>query len=410
MPPAGKPPDLNEVLMTEGVGAALDWLRNEAEFVPEPAAATRENAWRSVLHPLDLPALAGRSRPERQFIIAGWAPSRTAIAVTGLGGRGKTTIIQTAATCVAAGLHFFGQSSQHRPAIMFFGEEDSEDVHARQYDINAYYGLDFMDEKNLYLFPRKGQDNTLFTIETKSALVKTTPFFQLVRECCLDIKPGIIGFDHWGLMCSGPEGDRHATGTAINHLAGIAADVDGTFIVLQHPSKAAGSTYSGNTGFEGGVRALWHIDIGQEADERVLKLEKANYSGRCEIKLRWTNGLFVPVDAPIAGPFQALVIKERENNAKAAFLAALDAATEQRRAVSDSPQAKNYAPRFFVENDLAGGCTVKELIRAMRALFNEAEIIANQPLWRGANRHLVMGIARKCRTDPALQNCASVDD
>jgi hypothetical protein len=134
----------------------------------------------------------------------------------------------------------------------------------------------------------------------------------------------MIGFDHWGLMCSGPESDRHATGTAINRLAGIAADVDGAFVVLQHPSKAAGSTYSGNSGFEGGVRALWHIDTGQEADERVLKLEKANYSGRSEIKLQWHNGLFVPVDAPIAGPVGLLILKERESTAKLNFRSFFD--------------------------------------------------------------------------------------
>ena len=227
MPPDGKEPDLNDILTKEGVGAALDWLRKEVEFVPEPAASTPEKAWRELLHPLDLPSLSGLSRPQRKFIVAGWAPARTAIAVTGLGGRGKTTIVQTAATCVAAGLPFFGQSTEHRPGVMFFGEEDGEDVHARQYDINTYYGLDFMYQANLYLFPRKGHDNTLFTIDAKSGVVKTTPFFQVVRECCLDVKPGMIGFDHWGLMCSGPEGDRHATGTAINHLAGIAADVDG---------------------------------------------------------------------------------------------------------------------------------------------------------------------------------------
>jgi hypothetical protein len=89
---------------------------------------------------------------------------------------------------------------------------------------------------------------------------------------------------------------------------------------------------------------------------------------------------------------------------------ALDAATAQRRAVSDSPQAKNYAPRFFVENELAGGFSAKELAKAMRALFNDGEIIANHPLWRGSNRHEVKGIARKRLADPALKTCAAVGD
>jgi hypothetical protein len=40
MPPDGKPSDLNDILTKEGLGAALDWLQNEVEFVREPAAST----------------------------------------------------------------------------------------------------------------------------------------------------------------------------------------------------------------------------------------------------------------------------------------------------------------------------------------------------------------------------------
>lgn len=63
-----------------------------------------------------------------------------------------------------------------------------------------------------------------------------------------------------------------------------------------------------------------------------------------------------------------------------------------------------------MENDLAGGFSAKELAKAMRALFNDGEIIANQPLWRGPYRHQVMGIARKSIDDPALNTRASVTD
>jgi hypothetical protein len=63
-----------------------------------------------------------------------------------------------------------------------------------------------------------------------------------------------------------------------------------------------------------------------------------------------------------------------------------------------------------VENDLAGGFSDKELAKAMRALFNDGEIIANAELWRGPNRHKVMGIARKSTADPALETCASHAD
>jgi RecA-family ATPase len=231
--------------------------------------------WRDKLRCLDLPACKGRPRPQPRFVIDGWAPIGVTGALTGIGGRGKTTVAQTCASCIQLGIDWFGCIVQPRPAVMWFGEESIDDIEARQHDINAYYRADFTDQADLHLVSLKGEDCTLFAIgNDKSGAVHTTPLFDTFREMVLDVRAGFVALDHWGLIVAGPEGDRHATGTVINLLSGIAEAADGFILVLQHPSRAAESEYSGNTGFYGGVRALWHMKDGKTDDERVLRRSK----------------------------------------------------------------------------------------------------------------------------------------
>jgi hypothetical protein len=119
--------------------------------------------------------------------------------------------------------------------------------------------------------------------------------------------------------------------------------------------------------------------------------------------LHWQSGLFVPVDPKLMSPVDLMAERERRGKAREAFLAALDAATVQRRSVSHSPKAREtYAPRFFTEQGLVNtGFTVKDMETAMRELFNAGAIVADQELWQRGNRHRASGLARACAADAA---------
>jgi hypothetical protein len=91
------------------------------------------------------------------------------------------------------------------------------------------------------------------------------------------------------------------------------------------------------------------------------------------------------------------------HNAKGAFLTALDQLTDQRRNVSHSERASNYAPKVMKAAGFAEQFSKADLKRAMNALFSENAIVANAELWRGADRKWVVGIARRAprQSEPA---------
>lgn len=276
---------------------------------------------------------------------------------------------------------------------MISGEESTEDLEIRQHDINEHYRLNSHDlDGHLELISRRGHDMTCFVISPRSGLVETTDEWKLLREIILDMKSGLTVIDHWGLIVSGTEGDRHATGNIMSILGGLTEEAGGAIIINQHPSRREEAIYSGNSGFEGGVRSLWHIKSVAGDDtkkKRSFSVSKANYSPEHEIALEWRAGLFVPVNEKILSPVELMEVRARRNQAKEAFLNALEALTKQQRAVSDKKRAQTYAPRMMV-----GKFTEQELEKAMGELFAEGVIKANVDLpWRGEDRHRAVGIA-----------------
>ena len=108
-------------------------------------------SWRSKVRCLDLPSYLHAARPVRRFLIERWAPIGSTVALTGRGGRGKTTILQTAATCVQQGLAWCGRPVLQRPAVVIFGEESPDDILIRQFDINDYLGIGFASQTSLII-------------------------------------------------------------------------------------------------------------------------------------------------------------------------------------------------------------------------------------------------------------------
>ena len=82
-----------------------------------------------------------------------------------------------------------------------------------------------------------------------------------------------------------------------------------------------------------------------------------------------------------------------------AFLKALDELTGQKRNVSHSERASNYAPKLMKAAGFADQFSKADLKRAMNLLFGENAIVANAELWRGGDRKWVsvLPAARRAR-------------
>jgi RecA-family ATPase len=186
----------------------------------------------------------------------------------------------------------------------------------------------------------------------------------------------------------------------MNACTRLAIAIDGAVIVLGHPAKVEGSTYSGSTSWENAVRSRLflqrpEVDEGQEQDpnERVLSREKSNYAAKDEkVLMVWHHGAFVSRDML---PVQETPAYEASGKFNALFLDCLDECNKQRRAVSHSPYSRTFAPKVFAKMPAGKRARVADFEAAMERLLAAGKIGAEQPLWLNpANRHPVIGLAR----------------
>ena len=91
---------------------------------------------------------------------------KRATSLYGSGGEGKTLLAQTLATACAIGAKWLGLTVRQCNSILFFAEDDIDEMHRRQADINNCYGCDFADLGAMRWLPRLGDDNTLMSFDS----------------------------------------------------------------------------------------------------------------------------------------------------------------------------------------------------------------------------------------------------
>ena len=188
--------------------------------------------------------------------------------------------------------------------------------------------------------------------------------------------------------------------TFINALNGLARRLKAAVLLLGHPPKN-GAEYSGSTAWHAAVRCMWTLgrveekdDDGETGEWLLLTRTKANYApGGEEIRLRWVEGVLRRDEGD--EPMSAMDASFHRHNGKIAFLTALDELTAQKRNVSHSERASNYAPKLMKAAGFAEQFSKADLKRAMNLLFAENAIVANAELWRGGDRKWVLGLARR---------------
>jgi RecA-family ATPase len=349
------------------------------------------------LQAMDWVALAGQSAPERPWIVPGWIPSRAVTLLAGSGGTGKSLLVQQWLTAIATGEPFLGMVPAEPVPVLYVNcEDDSDELWRRQEDICSAIGVDMLHLRaaGFHVLPRMGCANGLGSFDE---LGKFRPgeLLQDIRAYAVANGVRQVALDNLAHLFPGKEIDRAQVTAFCAALATLALEIDGSVLLVGHPAKAEGSTFSGSTAWEAAVRQRLYLSREQDGDGkeietsdiRSLTIGKANYTGKGqEVELLWRAGAFHLAergDTP-AG----------DSVAEAAFLQCLDACTAQRRNVSDKP-SRAYAPKVFAGMAAGKKTGQKGLERAMERLFDRGVILANSELWRDdRNRRPVFGIAR----------------
>ena len=378
--------------------ASDDSERIRAMVVDHPMrrAAAAEPQILSVIDPA---AWDGAPIPLRVWALRELILCNSATYLTGPGSAGKSLAGQQAATCVALGLPFLSVETRQATALYLTCEDDADELHRRQEAICEALEVPLRAlSGRLHLVSLVGElGNELCTFDA-SGRMETPPAWDRLRATVLSLSVGFIVLDNVAHLFAGNENDRHQVAGFCGLMNALAAEARAAVLFIGHPNKA-GDSFSGSTAWENQVRSRLFLDRPKgddgevlDPDARVLRREKANYARTGEaIAFRWYRGAFVrPEDQPaFAGVAEDATQRLRAEEER--FLACLQKATSERRAVSHQ-NGINWAPRRFAAMPEARGMSERALAGAMERLFSVGAILADQALWKGSDRHWKRGI------------------
>lgn len=319
--------------------------------------------------PIDWLSKVGKEPPPRHWFIRDWLPPAPTL-LAGMGGIGKTTLLQTLATALAFGRNFIGEIEQAARVLVWTCEDDDAEVWRRQIPICAHFGLDIGDlADRLHIVPRTGLDNVMLDVAMGNPV--PTRVMQELQAQVLDLNIDVLVLDNLAHFFGGKESDRHQTTLFVNSIMGMVRDRPFAPILVGHTARSEGSEYSGSAAWENACRVRLYLgrnlpDAPEDEDEGdpdviVLAKRKANYAAKDHLRLRFNGGLFVPEHANGV----SLDPEQRKNVADQVLLKGFDRLIEMGLTCTDSANSQNYLPRKLIEHGLNQGHSKAELKAAM---------------------------------------------
>lgn len=355
----------------------IEWPSELTEERPAP----REPQERG--RALDWPDLAGKEPPERRWAMRGWLGFGHITLLVGSGGIGKTLIAQQAASCMALGRSFIGEVTEPLKCLMWACEDDHDELWRRQVAIArwAKAGLEQFHE-GLTIVPRHGMDNALVTTEFGKPMY--TPLIGELGAQAGDLKSDVVILDNVGQLYGGGENDRHAVTAFLNALSGTLPGR--AILLLAHPSRGAGSEFSGSSAWENVARTRLYLgatlpgekpdpDAEPQDNVRYLARRKANYSPKDWRRLTYADGALTP-DTPEQGG--GVVASIRASNAERTVLSAVAVLNAKGIPLAEGQRSSAYLPKVLAEYRLDEGLNKRELGVAMRDLILAGRLIKGQ--------------------------------
>lgn len=321
--------------------------------------------------------------PERRWLWDHWIPHRAVTVLSGDGGAGKSLLALQLATACVTGQKFLGQSVMRCKSLVIACEDEREELQRRLARINTGLGIDMGDHIDMSLVSRAGLENVMMSFPG-DGIGERQPFFEQVLSKAREVGAQFIVLDTAADLFGGNENIRPQVRQFINALTSIALSIDGTILLLAHPSqsgKATGTGESGSTAWNNSVRSRLYLtrptpEKGEpeDRDARILSRQKSNYAqAGVSISMRYIDGAFIATSGE-ASEDDAWTLN-RKHSAEIAFLAGVeDLALKKFRCNAHKGQA-NYAPKAIMEKATAAqGFTHDELEAAMNRLFKKKRL------------------------------------
>lgn len=332
----------------------------------------------SPLEPINWAELHGEPPPRCWWIQDWLGPNPTL--VSGPGGAGKTRLWQAVGTALATRRAYLAGPSPPLKVLMWLCEESREEVWRQQMAINRHFSLDMDDlRERFYVVPRQGHENTLLDLSYGRPMF--TPLLETLREQVNDLAIDVLVLDNLAQLFGGSENDRHQATYFVNGIAGLVMHRPFCPVLVGHVARSAGSEYSGSAAWENAVRMRWYVgptlpdqqqteDEANDPDVVYLARRKANYAPKDWRKLKYTDGVLVPVETN-ASPGDYLF---RQDAAEQVLLAALPKLCSAGLMPTDGKTSADYLPAQAIAKGYHQGHNKRELIDAMNRLMGTGRL------------------------------------
>lgn len=356
--------------------------------------------------PLDWRGLEGHDPPKRQWAIKHWLPMGHVSMLAGPPGSGKTLIAQAMASCLALQREYIDHIPRPLRALMWACEDDVDELWRRQLAIAKALDVklsDFADELTLYSYD--GRLVELAGVVDRQLVA--SPMLGVLREQIADHKADVVFLDNSARVYGGDENDRHMVTSFVAMLTHAARVRNAAVVLLAHPSKNAGSEYSGSTAWEGAVRTRLYLgrklpdakaqangEDPEPADDdtiRYLCRRKANYSARDYRRLQFVQGVLVP-DAVSEATMRLKITPEL---AREVVIRAVRRLKDLDQFGVLRKSSDNYLPRLVRTYQLNEGIPDKHIVAAMIALQKEG-LLTLIEIGKYRNRVARMGLTLTC--------------
>lgn len=363
------------MLTPEQVDAVFDSFP-EAKDWPR----TRPNgngAGKPALSMLNVAAWEGKPVPPRDWAVHNRIARRAVTLLSGEGGVGKSILILQLLAAHVLPRDWFGTLPEPGPVIYLNAEDDERELHFRLNAVREHLGTSFAALKDLHLVPLAGED-ALLGVPDRGGIIRPTPLFEQLKQTAARMKPVLIALDTAADMFGGNENDRSQVRQFIGLLRGLAITANAGVLLASHPSLSGITTdsgLSGSTGWHNSVRSRLYFKAakaleGDKDDLRELEVRKNNYGPSGEIiRMRWQNGVFVPVSVP-----SSLERIAAEKAAEDLFLQLFDRLTAQGETFNHHRSSPTYAPRRLAEHPQANGTAGTIFAAAMQRLLDAGTI------------------------------------
>jgi hypothetical protein len=183
----------------------------------------------------------------------------------------------------------------------------------------------------------------------------------------------------------------------MNALAGALRGL--AVLLLAHPSRSAGSEFSGSSAWENVARTRLYLGAtlpGEKPDAdtapadnvRYLSRRKANYSAKDWRRMTYADGALTPDAQETEG---GIVGQIRERKAERLILESIQKLATMGVHGTDGSRSSNFLPSLILEYHLDEGTPRRELTSAMRALMVSGQI-KRESIGKRPNRSPITGL------------------